>query len=89
MRPRSLGEVAGQQHLLAENKPLRRSLDAGHLHSMVFWGPPGCGKTTLARLMAVSTEMQYLAISAVMAGVKDIRAAVAQAQAHKQAAGQG
>ena len=74
MRPNSLRGFFGQQHLLADGKPLRRAIDDGKTHSMVFWGPPGTGKTTLARLIAGSTESRFLALSAVMAGVKDVRA---------------
>ena len=81
MRPRSLDEYAGQQHLLAPGKPLRQALEAGKLHSMILWGPPGTGKTTLARMIAKRSDAQFLALSAVMAGVKDIRAAVEQAKA--------
>lgn len=81
MRPRALGEVAGQAHLLAPGAPLRTLLEAGSVPSMVFWGPPGVGKTTLARLIAGYTQAQFLTLSAVLAGVKDIREAVAQAQA--------
>ena len=76
MRPRNLEEFLGQAHLLAPGKPLRQALQGGRLHSMVLWGPPGTGKTTLARLIAGRAEAQFLALSAVMAGVKDIRAAV-------------
>ncbi len=83
MRPRSLDEFAGQSHLLGEGKPLRRALDSGRPHSMVFWGPPGVGKTTLARMIAQTTDSQFLALSAVMAGVKDIRAAVDRAKQHQ------
>jgi len=86
MRPRSLAEFAGQQQILAPGKPLRQAIEAGRLHSMILWGPPGTGKTTLARLIASSVDAQFLALSAVMAGVKDIRAAVEQA---KLAAAQG
>jgi putative ATPase len=86
MRPRSLAEFAGQQQILAPGKPLRQAIEAGRLHSMILWGPPGTGKTTLARLIAASVEAQFLGLSAVMAGVKDIRAAVEQA---KLAAAQG
>jgi putative ATPase len=80
LRPRSLDEVAGQQHLLGEGKPLRVAFDSGHLHSMILWGPPGVGKTTLARLMAGAVDAQFIVLSAVLAGVKDIREAVERAQ---------
>jgi putative ATPase len=83
MRPRSLGEFAGQQHLLAPGKPLQASIAAGQLHSLILWGPPGTGKTTLARLIAHSSNAQFIALSAVMAGVKDIRAAVEAARAFR------
>ncbi len=80
MRPRNVGEFIGQAHLLGCGKPLRRALDEGRLHSMVLWGPPGSGKTTLARIMAVTCDAQFLQLSAVLSGVKDIRAAVEQAR---------
>jgi putative ATPase len=76
MRPRTLAEILGQQHLLGPGKPLAVSIAAGQLHSMILWGPPGTGKTTLARLIARSSNAHFIALSAVMAGVKDIRAAV-------------
>ena len=79
LRPQRLEEVVGQDHLLGPERPLRRVLDQGRLHSMIFWGPPGVGKTTLARLLAEATGAELLALSAVMAGVKDVRAAVEQA----------
>jgi putative ATPase len=80
MRPRTLEEVVGQEHLLGAGAPLRVLLEAGKIPSMVFWGPPGVGKTTLARIIAQHVEAQFLTISAVMAGVKDIREAVASAK---------
>ena len=83
MRPASLREFAGQSHLLREGKPLRRAIEQGRAHSMIFWGPPGTGKTTLARLIAASTDSHFIALSAVMAGVKDIRAAVAEARQYR------
>jgi putative ATPase len=85
MRPRDLDEVVGQEHLLAEGKPLRRALAGGRLHSMVLWGPPGSGKTTLARLVAAGGAAEFLSISAVLSGVKEIRAAVEEAQAARRA----
>ena len=84
MRPASLAEFSGQRHLLEEGKPLLRAIDQGRAHSMVFWGPPGTGKTTLARMIAATTHSHFIALSAVMAGVKDIRAAVAEAEQHRQ-----
>lgn len=81
LRPSVLDEVVGQPHLLAAGAPLRVALESGHIPSMVFWGPPGVGKTTLARLVAHYSDAQFLTLSAVMAGVKDIREATAQARA--------
>jgi putative ATPase len=89
MRPASLAEFAGQQHLLAPGKPLREAIEQGRAHSMVFWGPPGTGKTTLARLIAATTESRFIALSAVMAGVKDVRAAVDTARQTRQSANRG
>jgi putative ATPase len=80
MRPRNLGEFVGQRHLLAPGKPLSASIEAGQLHSLILWGPPGTGKTTLARLIARAADAEFIALSAVMAGVKDIRAAVEAAR---------
>ncbi|WP_133859221.1 replication-associated recombination protein A [Pseudomonas aestiva] len=76
MRPASLDEYAGQQHLLARGKPLREALEQGALHSMIFWGPPGVGKTTLARLLAQVSDAHFETLSAVLSGVKEIRHAV-------------
>ncbi len=80
MRPRTLAEFVGQRHLLAPGKPLREAVERGQLHSMVLWGPPGTGKTTLARLIAQRAQAELIALSAVAAGVKDIRAAVDHAR---------
>lgn len=83
MRPRTLDEVVGQSHVLSAGSPLRVALESGRIPSIVFWGPPGVGKTTLARLIAGASEAQFLSLSAVMAGVKDIREATAKAEAAK------
>jgi len=80
MRPRTLEEFSGQAHLVDTGKSLREAIQAGQLHSMVFWGPPGVGKTTLARIIADSVDAHLESVSAVLAGVKEIRAAVAKAQ---------
>jgi putative ATPase len=87
MRPASLDEYVGQAHLLGAGKPLRRMLEGGHLHSMILWGPPGTGKTTLARLVAQTCDAEFIAFSAVMAGVKDIRAAAERAAEVRKEAG--
>jgi putative ATPase len=83
MRPVSLEEFFGQEHLLGADKPLRQAIESDHPHSMVFWGPPGTGKTTLARLIAHRTGAAFLTLSAVLSGVKEIRAAVEQARQYK------
>lgn len=80
LRPRTLDEYVGQEHIVGHGTPLRRSLDNGDLHSIIFWGPPGVGKTTLARLIAHYVDATFITISAVMSGVKDIREAVIRAQ---------
>jgi putative ATPase len=82
-----LDEFVGQQHLLGPGKPLRHSIESGQLHSLILWGPPGTGKTTLARLIAQKADAQFIALSAVMAGVKDIRAAVEVARDARQSSG--
>ena len=81
LRPASLDDVVGQVHLLGPGKPLRVAFESGNPHSMILWGPPGVGKTTLARLMAKAFDAEFIALSAVLAGVKDIREAVARAEA--------
>ncbi len=80
MRPESLEDYVGQKHLLQPGKPLYEAINSGRLHSMIFWGPPGTGKTTLARMIAKHSNAEFMPISAVLAGVKDIRAAVAAAK---------
>ncbi len=85
LRPRALAEVIGQRHLLAPGKPLAAAFQARRLHSMILWGPPGVGKTTLARLVAGAFDAEFIVISAVLGGVKDIREAVERAQAARRA----
>src|SRR5882672_2219757 len=81
LRPKSLDEVVGQEHLIGPGKPLRLAFETGRPHSMILWGPPGSGKTTIARLMAKAFNAEFVALSAVFSGVKDIREAVTAAQA--------
>ena len=83
LRPRTLDDIVGQAHLLGAGKPLRLAFASGKLHSMILWGPPGVGKTTLARLMADAFDAHFVALSAVFSGVKDIRAAVQQAEVER------
>ena len=87
LRPKNIDEVIGQSHLLGEGKPLRLAFQSGKLHSMILWGPPGVGKTTLARLMASAFDAEFVPLSAVLSGVKDIRDAIAQAEQTLQQSG--
>ncbi len=89
LRPRTLEELVGQAHLLAPGKPLRQAIEADRPHSMIFWGPPGTGKTTLARLLASYSGAHFVRLSAVLSGVKDIREAVAEAKAVRTREGRG
>lgn len=88
MRPKRLEEFCGQQHILGVDKPLRQAIEADCLHSMILWGTPGSGKTTLARVIAHYAAARFIPLSAVLAGVKDVRLAVAEAQQHSSQAGQ-
>ena len=89
MRPRSLDEYQGQEHILGQGKPLRTAIEKTWLHSMIYWGPPGTGKTTLARLLADASGYEFHSLSAVLAGVKEIRAVVEQAKLVKAQSGRG
>lgn len=84
MRPRTLAEYIGQSHLIGEGKPLRRAIEAGHSHSMIFWGPPGTGKTTLAEIIAHHFDAEVERLSAVTSGVKEIREAIERAKLNRQ-----
>lgn len=84
MRPQHLDDVIGQNHLLGKDKPLRTAIENGKLHSLIFWGPPGTGKTTLSRMIANYCDAEFISLSAVLSGVKDIRAAVSSAQQYQQ-----
>ena len=84
MRPQELDDIVGQQHLLAKEKPLRVAIENGKLHSLILWGPPGTGKTTLARMIANYCDAEFISLSAVLSGVKDIREAVTRAQQYQQ-----
>ncbi len=83
MRPESIESYIGQKHILGSGKPLRQAIEQGNLHSMIFWGPPGTGKTTLARLISKSCNAQFLTLSAVLSGVKDIRTAIDKAHQYR------
>ncbi|KQT41613.1 MULTISPECIES: replication-associated recombination protein A [unclassified Methylophilus] len=87
LRPKTLNEVVGQTHLLGEGKPLRRAFESGKLPSMILWGPPGVGKTTLARLIAQTADAEFVPLSAVLSGIKDIREAVERAELTLQQSG--
>jgi len=87
LRPKTLQDVVGQAHLLGEGKPLRLAFESGKPHSMILWGPPGTGKTTLARLMATAFDAEFIALAAVLSGVKDIREAIERAQVVLQQSG--
>ena len=89
LRPQTLDDFVGQTHLLAEGRALSKLFESGRLHSMVFWGPPGSGKTTLAKLIAKQSDLQFISLSAVLDGVKDVRQAVEQAKLHRQQFEQG
>jgi putative ATPase len=88
MRPKTLADYVGQQHILGENSPLRKAIEQGHCHSLIFWGPPGAGKTTLAEIIANHAKAKVVRLSAVTSGIKDIREAIEQAKLRKQWANQ-
>src|SRR5438067_12425761 len=84
MRPRTLDELVGQEHLIAPSKPLRAQIERDDLGSLIFWGPPGTGKTTLAKIIASMTKAEYIEFSAVLAGIKEIKAVMADAERARQ-----
>ena len=84
MRPRKLSEVVGQTHLIGENKLLRRMIESDNISSMIFWGPPGVGKTTLARIIANETKSEFITFSAVTSGIKEIKKVMEDAEKNKQ-----
>ena len=84
LRPKVLDEVVGQDHIVGENGSLRKAINSGHLPSIIFWGPPGCGKTTLARILADHTDMHFEQISAIFSGVADLRKVFESAKLRKQ-----
>ena len=86
-RPTALSSFCGQQHILGEGKPLRKAINTGQLHSMILWGPPGVGKTTLAKIVAKAADAHFESLSAVLSGVKEIRAAIAIAQQQREGHG--
>jgi len=89
LRPKTLADFVGQTHLLGKNRALTKVFEAGRLHSMIFWGPPGTGKTTLARLIAQQSGLQFISLSAVLDGVKQVREAVEKAKLHRQQFNEG
>ena len=84
LRPKTLDEVAGQDHIIGQGAPLRTLIESGHLPSLIFWGPPGCGKTTLARILADHTDLHFEQISAIFSGVVDLRKVFDAARIRKQ-----
>ncbi|HCB67902.1 MAG TPA: recombination factor protein RarA, partial [Methylophilaceae bacterium] len=84
LRPKSVSEIVGQKHILGEGKSLRVAIESGNLPSMILWGPPGVGKTTIARVIANSIDAEFISVSAVLSGVKDIREAIDKAQLNLQ-----
>ena len=87
MRPRTLDDVVGQQDLLGRGQPLREAIERDALGSLILWGPPGTGKTTIARLVATATRARFIAFSAVLSGIRDIKAVMAEAEATRRTAG--